>query len=138
MCEKALKHVFEDTYYLFKKTINYHWNVRSKSFMELHLLFGKQYGELLEATDLIAEHMRAKDILIEGKCSEICPNLTPINALFSDQEMLKDLYLNHVKIIEYIRQEVAQMQMKDISTQDLLIERCREHEKMAWMLKSYL
>ena len=135
MCEKTLKELFNDTYFLFLKTLNYHWNVTSVSFMELHLLFERQYNELLEATDLIAEHMRTFKITVDS-VSPQTSNLTPINPSLYDKEMIKDLLAGHEKISAFLNKEAPLI--KDIATNDLMIERCRAHDKTAWMLRSYL
>ena len=48
-----------DTYTLYLKTHNYHWNVTGPMFTTLHLLFAKQYNELALAVDEIVERIRA-------------------------------------------------------------------------------
>ena len=131
---KQLKQLFEDTYYLFAKTLNYHWNVTSVSFMELHLLFERQYNELLEATDLVAEHIRTLKVKVPAFPHP--EKLRAINPDFKDKEMIEDLLKDHEKIIAFLDQEAPLI--ADIAANDLMIERCRAHKKTAWMLRSYL
>ena len=60
---EGLKKVLADTYTLYLKTHNYHWNVRGPMFRSLHLMFEEQYNELAAAVDEIAERIRALDVL---------------------------------------------------------------------------
>jgi len=56
---KGLSHLLADTYTLYLKTHNFHWNVTGPMFQTLHLMFETQYNELALAVDLIAERIRA-------------------------------------------------------------------------------
>src|SRR5690242_20906702 len=56
---QGLSHLLADTYTLYLKTHNYHWNVVGPMFQTLHLMFETQYNELALAVDLIAERIRA-------------------------------------------------------------------------------
>ena len=134
MCERQLKHLFEETYALFAKTIHYHWNVTSVSFMELHLLFERQYNELLEATDLIAEHIRTLKVKVPGHFTH--PEKFSFQDDLTDREMIADLLKDHETIMTFLDQEAPLV--SDIAANDLMIERRREHGKTAWMLRSYL
>ena len=55
----GLSRLLADTYILYLKTHNYHWNVEGPMFNTLHLMFETQYNELALAVDLIAERIRA-------------------------------------------------------------------------------
>src|SRR6266540_849625 len=55
----GLSKVLADTYTLYLKTHNFHWNVTGPMFQTLHLMFETQYNELALAVDLIAERIRA-------------------------------------------------------------------------------
>src|SRR5438552_13180660 len=55
----GLSRVLADTYTLYLKTHNFHWNVKGPMFQTLHLMFETQYNELALAVDLIAERIRA-------------------------------------------------------------------------------
>jgi starvation-inducible DNA-binding protein len=56
---EGLKHLLADTYTLYLKTHNFHWNVTGPQFNTLHLMFEKQYNEIWLALDEIAERIRA-------------------------------------------------------------------------------
>lgn len=55
----GLSRLLSDTYVLYLKTHNFHWNVTGPSFRTLHLMFEEQYNELALAVDSIAERIRA-------------------------------------------------------------------------------
>lgn len=55
----GLSHLLSDTYVLYLKTHNFHWNVSGPMFRTLHLMFEEQYNELALAVDSIAERIRA-------------------------------------------------------------------------------
>src|SRR5438045_1427522 len=55
----GLSRLLADTYTLYLKTHNFHWNVTGPMFQTLHLMFETQYNELALAVDLIAERIRA-------------------------------------------------------------------------------
>ena len=65
---KGLSRLLADTYTLYLKTHNYHWNVTGPMFNTLHLMFEQQYNELALAVDVIAERIRAVDFAL------VCPN----------------------------------------------------------------
>ena len=55
----GLSRLLADSYTLYLKTHNYHWNVTGPMFQTLHLMFETQYTELALAVDLIAERIRS-------------------------------------------------------------------------------
>src|ERR687884_203425 len=67
---KGLAHVLSDTYTLYLKTHNFHWNVTGPMFQTLHLMFETQYTELAAAVDLIAERIRALGFPAPGTYAE--------------------------------------------------------------------
>lgn len=141
MLIKELEHVFADTFALYVKTLNYHWNVEGTNFMELHLLFERQYTELALASDLLAEQIRTLEAKAKASFSHFEKNsdFKEPNENLSAKEMLKDLHEDHVKICICIKQaqKIANNE-GNIGTEDLMVERLRYHEKTAWMLRSYL
>lgn len=141
-CSKVVKHLsilLSDTYLLYVKTQNFHWNVMSSLFPMLHVLFEGQYEALAEAVDTLAERIRALGHPAPG-------SLTQFKALASVKEstkvpkaeaMLKELLADHELICREIRAAVAAIQKTgDEATADLFIQRLAEHEKTAWMLRS--
>ena len=140
-----VKEFFSSTYTLYLKTQNFHWNVVGSDFFELHLLFEKQYLEMQEAIDVIAEHIRTmkthtpssfKEFLELSKIKESMGNKPP-----SSKEMLRILERDNQTICELADNLIAQTgedKAKDMATQDLMIDRLRAHRANAWMLRSSL
>jgi len=139
--------VLADTYVVYLKTQNYHWNVVGENFYSLHLLFEKQYQELADAVDEVAERIRALGSLAPATFEEYAA-LTHLKSTgtpsASDgsgraEQMLVNLGNDHKIIIDYLKESVSVLeQTMDPGTVDLLTERLRAHEKMAWFLKSSL
>lgn len=128
-----------DTYSLYLKTHNYHWNVTGMMFNTLHLMFETQYTELALAVDSIAERIRALGFIAPGSYMEFS-KLTKIKEHDGDLDaiaMIKDLIMSHEIVIKTAR-EVLDFAEKanDQSTLDLLTQRLQIHEKTVWMLRS--
>ena len=66
----GLSRTLADTYTLYLKTHNFHWNVTGPMFQTLHLMFEEQYNELALAVDAIAERIRALGFPAPGTYSE--------------------------------------------------------------------
>jgi starvation-inducible DNA-binding protein len=134
-----LTKLLADTYTLYLKTQNFHWNVKGVLFYSLHLLFEKQYEELADAVDLIAERIRALGFHTPASFNEFS-KLTRIkeagNSLTAES-MIQQLLQDHESITRtcHDMMKIAQ-DSGDEATADLLIERMREHDKTAWMLRS--
>ena len=62
----GLSRVLADSYTLYLKTHNFHWNVTGPMFQTLHLMFETQYNELALAVDLVAERIRALGVVAPG------------------------------------------------------------------------
>ena len=130
-----------DTYLLYIKTQNFHWNVTDPRFASLHLFFEGQYGELAESVDVIAERIRALGEKALGSMQEFLEftRLEESKSTLSADEMLKALLHDHESIIQWLRSSIEQVQkLGDEGTADLFINRLRAHEKMAWMIRSHL
>ena len=56
---EGISRLLADSYSLYLKTHNFHWNVTGPMFQTLHLMFETQYNELALAVDLIAERIRS-------------------------------------------------------------------------------
>ena len=138
---EALRVTLANSYALYLKTQNYHWNVTGNQFSSLHLLFEKQYTDLAEAIDEIAERIRALDCLAPGSF-EIFNNMKDIKDAIegaASDHMLKDLRDDTMHLAEMLKEGVSIAQKhNDEATADLFIERIRVHEKNAWMLNSSL
>ena len=137
----ALERLLADSYTLYLKTHNYHWNVTGPMFNTLHTLFETQYTELALAVDEIAERIRALGARAPGSYSEF-------SALTSIQEdptspkataMIEALSADQGTIVESARAVVqAADEVGDLASGDLGTRRIDVHEKTAWMLRSHL
>lgn len=129
-----------DTYVVYVKTQNFHWNVKDPRFHSLHVFLEEQYKLLSEAIDEIAERIRMLDKKSPGSLKEFLEltRLEEAKGNLSADEMLKQLIHDHESIIKWLRALIEQINaMGDEGTADLMIQRLRSHEKMAWMLKSH-
>ncbi len=138
---KDLAAFFANSYILYVKTQNFHWNVEDPRFYALHKFFEEQYEDFEEAIDVIAERIRGLGAKTPGSLAEILKLATikeSGNNLSAD-EMIKTLIRDHEAIIEQIRPQIhLDQEDNDEGTADLLIDRLRFHEKTLWMLKSHL
>ncbi len=137
----GLSRLLADTYTLYLKTHNYHWNVTGPMFQTLHLMFEQQYAELALAVDLIAERIRALGELAPASYREFAdlasvkedddrPDATQmIRRLLDGQEAVVRTARSVFPVVE---------KANDEPTADLLTQRMLVHEKTAWMLRSLL
>lgn len=130
-----------DTYTLYLKTHNFHWNVTGPMFQTLHALFETQYTELWQAADIIAERIRALDEIAPGTYSEFVKltSIAEAKGVPPAREMIGQLLEGHEAVIRTARAAVpATEKANDEATMDLLTQRLQLHEKTAWMLRSLL
>ena len=137
----ALAKLLADTYSLYLKTHNFHWNVKGPMFQTLHLMFEQHYNELWMAVDTVAERIRALGYLAPGSYSEFA-KLTSIPEETGDRsakDMILSLVEGHETVIRTSRSvfPVAEKANDQVSV-DLLTQRMQIHEKTAWMLRSLL
>jgi starvation-inducible DNA-binding protein len=136
-----LAHVLADTYTLYLKTHNYHWNVTGPLFNTLHLMFEEQYNELWTAVDLLAERMRSLGEFAPGTYTQFAEltSIAEADGVPSAEQMLADLVAGHEAVARTARRafKVAD-EADDEATSDLLTQRMQVHEKTAWMLRSML
>ena len=137
----GLSRLLADTYTLYLKTHNYHWNVTGPMFTTLHTMFEEQYQELALAVDEIAERIRALGIFAPGSYSRF-RELTQIDEetrVPSAQEMIRQLVLGQEAVVRTAREVFPVIEAaNDGPTADLLTNRMQIHEKTAWMLRSLL
>jgi starvation-inducible DNA-binding protein len=137
----GLSRLLADSYTLYLKTHNYHWNVTGPMFNTLHTMFETQYTELAAAVDEIAERIRALDHPAPGSYKAFA-RLTSIEeeeGAPAAEEMIRDLVLGQEAVVRTAR-EVFPLadDAHDEPTADLLTQRMQVHEKNAWMLRSML
>ena len=130
-----------DTYTLYLKTHNYHWNVTGPMFSTLHTLFEQQYNELALAVDQIAERIRALGVKAAGSYHEYAKltNIEEETGSPDAKEMLKQLVIAQETVVRTARSIFPSAdEANDEPTADLLTQRMQVHEKNAWMLRSLL
>ena len=137
----GLSHLLADTYTLYLKTHNYHWNVTGPMFQTLHLMFETHYNELSLAVDLIAERIRALGAKAPGSYAQFAA-LTSVKEETGDPtatEMIRDLVAGQETVVRTARGLFPVVDAAhDEPTADLLTQRMQIHEKTAWMLRSLL
>ena len=138
---EGLSRVLADTYTLYLKTHNFHWNVTGPMFQTLHLMFMTQYNELWLATDLIAERIRALGFPAPGTYGEFA-RLTSIpntEGVPKAVEMIRLLVEGNETVARTAREVFPIVEKaNDQPSADLLTQRMQVHEKTAWMLRSLL
>jgi starvation-inducible DNA-binding protein len=136
-----LSALLADSYSLYLKTHNYHWNVTGPLFNTLHTMFEEQYTELAAAVDEIAERIRALGIKAPGSYSAFS-SLTSIDEASGDEnaeDMIRALVDGQETVARTARDAFpAADSANDEPTADLLTQRMQIHEKNAWMLRSML
>jgi starvation-inducible DNA-binding protein len=137
----GLSRLLADTYSLYLKTHNFHWNVTGPMFNTLHLMFETQYTELSLAVDLIAERIRALGFPAPGTYSEYA-KLTSIPepvGVPKANDMIQQLVEGQEAVVRTARSIFPTADAaNDEPTADLLTQRMQLHEKNAWMLRSLL
>jgi starvation-inducible DNA-binding protein len=138
---ESLSKLLADSYTLYLKTHNYHWNVTGPMFQTLHTMFETQYTELASAVDEIAERIRALGVYAPGtykKFSELS-SIKEEDGVPSAQEMIRNLVEGHEAVSRTAREAFpAAEEALDEATADLFVGRMQLHEKTAWMLRSLL
>lgn len=138
---ELLAQTLANSYFLYLKTQNFHWNVVSKNFHSLHLLFESQYQELAEAVDEIAEHIRALGHPAPASFKQFSKlaDIEESTHVPNDVQMISELLSDHELICRNLRANIKVAQeVGDESSADLMISRLQAHEKAAWMLRSSL
>jgi starvation-inducible DNA-binding protein len=137
----GLSRLLADTYTLYLKTHNFHWNVTGPLFNTLHLMFETQYNELALAVDLIAERIRALGLPAPGSYAQFA-KLTCIQeetGVPTAEEMIRQLVKDQETVVRTARSIFPAVEKAgDEPTADLLTQRMQIHEKTAWMLRSML
>jgi starvation-inducible DNA-binding protein len=137
----GLSHVLADSYTLYLKTHNFHWNVTGPMFQTLHLMFEAQYNELALAVDLVAERIRALGFPAPGTYRQFLAlsSIHEEDGVPKAQDMIVKLVEGHETVARTSRgvYKIAES-VSDQPTCDLLTQRMQVHEKTAWMLRSLL
>lgn len=138
---KILSQMLADTYILYTKTQNFHWNVIDPRFYQLHKFFESQYEELAEALDIIAERIR----MLGGRSPGTLSQFIEMSSLeenmdeISGDQMIRQLAEDHTTLSDFLRSWIEEAtKMGDQGSADMMINRLRSHEKNSWMLQSHL
>jgi starvation-inducible DNA-binding protein len=138
----ALNQLLADEHILYNKTRNYHWSIEGPSFMEFHKLYEGQYDQLAEMIDEIAERIRTIGHFAEGRLKELLKlaSLEEPAAPTDQAQQIANLESDHETIINRLRKLITEFheKYKDIGSSDFVTGLLKQHEKMAWMLRSYL
>ena len=138
---EGLGRLLADTYTLYLKTHNFHWNVTGPMFQTLHLMFETQYNELALAVDSIAERIRSLGAPAPGTYADFerLSSIKETPGVPKAEEMVRLLVEGHEAVVRTARSifPVAE-KAGDEATTDLLTQRMQVHEKTAWMLRSLL
>lgn len=138
---EALSRVLADTFSLYLKTHNFHWNVKGPMSHTLHLLFEEQYNELWLATDLVAERISTLGFIAPGSYSEFSKltYLQEAKGTRNATEMISELVSDHEIAARTIRSALSLARRNvDAPTEDLLTQRLMAHEKAVWTLRNLL
>jgi len=137
----ALSRLLADSYTLYLKTHNYHWNVTGPMFNTLHTMFETEYTELALAVDEIAERIRAVGARAPGSYREF----SELSSVQEDsnttdaKQMIANLVADQKVVVESARRVIeAAEAIGDQASADLGVRRIEVHEKNAWMLRSHL
>lgn len=137
----GLSRLLADTYTLYLKTHNFHWNVTGPMFNTLHLMFEGQYNELALAVDAIAERIRALGVYAPGSYKDFAKlsSIPEADGVPAAEEMIRQLVQGQEAVARTAREVFsAADDANDQPTADLLTQRLQTHEKTAWMLRSML
>jgi starvation-inducible DNA-binding protein len=138
---EGLSRLLADTYTLYLKTHNFHWNVTGPMFNTLHLMFETQYSELALAVDLIAERIRALGFPAPGTYAAYArlSSIKEEEGVPTAKAMIEKLVEAQEAVVRTARSVLPLVdKVSDEPTADLLTQRMQVHEKTAWMLRSLL
>jgi len=138
---EILNKLLANEHIIYTKTRNYHWNYEGDNFMEMHKFYEAQYEELAEMIDEIAERIRMIGHHAEGRLKDFLKltDLEEEDYTVDQNEQVRNLVDDHQTITRIMRKNIDSIEkLKDQGTTDLLTKIMEQHEKMAWMLRSYL
>lgn len=138
---KGLSRLLADTYVVYLKTHNFHWNVEGPMFQTLHQMFMEQYTEAWNAIDLVAERIRSLGHYAPGTYREYLElsRVKETPGVPKAFDMVKQLIDGQEAVVKTARELLPLAEgADDQPTLDLLSQRMQIHEKNAWMLRSLL
>ena len=136
-----LSALLADSYSLYLKTHNYHWNVTGPQFRQLHSVFDEQYTELHDSVDEIAERIRVLGYKAPGSLAAFA-KLTSIGEAAegaTPDEMVRDVLATHETLVRNFRKAESELgDLGDTASADMVVGRIAASEKAAWMLRASL
>lgn len=136
---KRLSIVLADTYTLYMNTQKAHWNVEGPSFYGLHILLDKQYHELAEMVDVLAERLRTLGEFAPGSYDEFA-SLTTLpqttKMMSKESDLVRALITSYEGFISHILDAIDSLR-RDPGTVDILTQQLEVHQKSLWMLKAH-
>jgi|SRR5690606_8598391 len=138
---EGLSRLLADTYTLYLKTHNFHWNVTGPMFETLHNMFEEQYRALAEAVDAIAERIRALGFPAPGTYAEFgrLASIKEEPGVPDAETMIRRLLEGHEAAVRTARSILPAIdRANDEPSLNLVSDRMQAHEKTAWMLRSML
>lgn len=138
----ALNKLLADEYVLYTKTRNYHWNVEGPNFIEMHRFYEQQYEQLDDIIDEVAERIRTLGHYAEGRLKDLLQlaSLTEPQYTGDQQTQLSNLLADHETLIHRLRRMIGDFseEYHDVGSGDFITGLLKQHEKMAWMIRSCL
>jgi len=134
-----LSKLLADTYVLYLKTHNFHWNVKGPRFRELHLMWEEQYTAMWQDVDIIAERIRSLGEPAPGTYKQYneLATVKEVEGVPDADTMLAELVNGHETVVRTARAALpVASEAHDEVTVDLLTQRLEFHEKTAWMLRT--
>jgi len=135
----GLRVLLASNFVLYLKTHAAHWNVRGMFFYELHKLFEKQYEDLWENVDSIAEKIRELDSFAtitpeeQQRISIIDPDQSPTEG----KDYILILLRDHERMIMLLEKVFALAEAENNqAVMNYLADRLDAHAKMRWFLKA--
>ncbi len=138
-----LSKLLADEFVLYTKTRNAHWNVEGPDFHTKHLFFEKQYEQLDETMDSVAERIRQLGHYAPATLQRFL-QLTHLTEKLGQPNdslgFIRELLTDHENIIIFLRENINRFanEYGDAGTSDFITGLMEEHEAMAWMLRAHL
>lgn len=135
--------ILANQHVLYLKTRNFHWNLTGFRFRTLHAFFEEQYEALAKSIDETAERIRMLGGVSPGSMAAMLKLATLTEhegKLIDGEEALKSLHADHETVVRELREAIDILAEKcnDAGTADFVTNLIQDHEKLAWMLRSFM
>jgi starvation-inducible DNA-binding protein len=135
-----MKRLLANTFALYLKAQNYHWNVTGTNFAQYHTFFGDIYEEVHGSIDTTAEEIRKLGSFAPGSLSRFSElkDIEDETTIPESAIMFARLARDNDIVIQnlYNARKIAE-EIEAAGTLDYIEARIGVHEKHAWMLKSF-